>query len=293
MRDLFVEQPYYTAQFLNLWMQADDDIIFYDVFSYWEGTQGYSPVVRDFYLQLKNDCPETVFHGVDVGHQYRTIGERYLKYLLNNGYTESSEEYILTCETIEQGKIFYKDDNNEYRETQMVNNFVREYETVDGRSVMGIFGSAHTDLDAMNYGSGTVPCLGNALRELYGEKVCSENLYETVHLSNVEAVSMETITINGKEYTASYFGSVDLTYTLPGYKRRDVWRIEDAYEDFKDVPTTGNVLPYYNYPMSIEDGQVFKVVYTMESGKTFTEYHRCDGNEWNGNLTTEQIELSE
>ena len=291
MRDLFVEDPYYTAQFLNLWMKADDDIIFYDVFCDWEGSQGYSPVVRDFYFRIKTECPETVFHGIDVGHQYDTTGERYLKYLLNNGYTESSEEYILTIENIEQGKKFYKDEDYEYREIQMFNNFVREYETMDGRSIMGIFGSAHTDLDAMNYGTWTVPCLGNALRELYGEKVSSENLYETVYLNNTEAVSVETLTINGKEYTASYFGCMDLTNSLPGYKRRDVWRIEDAYEDFKDVPTTGNVLPYYNYPMSIEDGQVFKVVYTMDSGNTFTEYHRCDGNEWNGNLTTEQMDL--
>ena len=32
-------------------------------------------------MQIKELCPQTVFHGTDVGHQYGTTGERFLRYL--------------------------------------------------------------------------------------------------------------------------------------------------------------------------------------------------------------------
>ena len=38
MRYLFVEQAYYTAQYFNLWMQAEDDTILLEVFKDWEGS---------------------------------------------------------------------------------------------------------------------------------------------------------------------------------------------------------------------------------------------------------------
>ena len=291
MRDLFIEDPYYTAQFMNLWMKASDDTIFDEIYADWEGSQAYSQVVRDFYFRIKRECPETVFHGIDVGHQYDTTGARYLKYLADNGFSETSEEYILASVCIEQGKVFYNDDDYAYRETQMAYNFVREYQTMNGKPIMGIFGTTHTELGGMNYGSGKVPSLGNYLARIYGDVVSNTNLVELVRLQSAEVVSTETITLYGKEYTASYYGSMDLSAVLPEYQSRDVWRIEDAYEDFKDVPTTGNVLPYDNYPMNIEAGQVFKIVYTKKDGTVIVEYHRCDGMEWLGKLSTEQMDL--
>ena len=33
MRDLFVELPYFTAQYLNRWMQADNDRILMEVYT--------------------------------------------------------------------------------------------------------------------------------------------------------------------------------------------------------------------------------------------------------------------
>ncbi len=291
MRDLFIEHAYYTAQFMNLWMRSDDDSIFNELFSDWEGTQDDTPQVKEFYLMMKRECPETVFHGIDVGHQYDTTGARYLKYLLDNGYDENSEEYILANKCIEQGKNYYGNGGGVYREMQMLNNFIREYTEMGEKSVMGIFGSAHTDPDGMDYMTGTVPCMGNALRKICKDKVSSVNLCEIVRSLPAEPIAEETITINGKEYEASYFGSMDLSAALPGYRSRDVWRIEGAYEYFKNVPVTGNVLPYDNYPMHIEPGQIYKLVYTMDDGSTFTEYHRSDGNEWQGKIITEQMDL--
>lgn len=84
MRHLFVELPYYTAEFLNIWIKEDSDEILEELFEDWKGTASYATCVKDFYRRIKAECPETVFHGTDVGHQYDTTGKRYLKYLKEN-----------------------------------------------------------------------------------------------------------------------------------------------------------------------------------------------------------------
>ena len=65
MRDLFVEFPYTDAQFLNLWMQADDDELLDLQFKDWEGTAGGTEVEKNFLKQIKEQYPETVFHGTE------------------------------------------------------------------------------------------------------------------------------------------------------------------------------------------------------------------------------------
>lgn len=85
MRDLFVEFPYTDAQFLNLWMQADDDELLDLQFKDWEGTAGGTEVEKNFLKQIKEQYPETVFHGTDVGHTWERTGPRYLAYLEANG----------------------------------------------------------------------------------------------------------------------------------------------------------------------------------------------------------------
>ena len=67
MRYLFVEEAYYTAQYFNLWMQAEDDTILLEVFKDWEGSLSYNELVLDFYRSIKADCPETIFVGTDMG----------------------------------------------------------------------------------------------------------------------------------------------------------------------------------------------------------------------------------
>src|SRR5699024_10125990 len=77
MRHLFVELPCYTAQWLNLWMDAEDDGILEQLHQDWEGTLSSGAETLDFYRTVKEQCPETVFHGTDVGHQYDSTGARY------------------------------------------------------------------------------------------------------------------------------------------------------------------------------------------------------------------------
>ena len=68
MRDLFVEFPYYMGEYLNLWMDAPDDTILTQIFADISDTAGASQVVWDFFHTIKEQYPETVFHGTDVGH---------------------------------------------------------------------------------------------------------------------------------------------------------------------------------------------------------------------------------
>ena len=288
MRNLFVELPYYSAEFLNLWMQSDSDDILDQLYQDWDGTAMHSQDTIDFYKQIKRECPETIFHGTDVGHQYNTTGERYLAYLRENGQDDSSEHYQLAQENIQQGQYYYQHSDGAYRENKMVEKFIREFDSLNGEDVMGIYGTAHIRIDAMDYATNTVPCMANQLNEQYG------NALHTKDLTLVDgAYRVDTLQIKGKEYTASYFGKMDLSAIFPDYQYREFWRLENAYNDFKDCPTTGNVLPYNNYPMEIEKGQVFVIEYTKADGSVIREYHRADGNTWQGSLVTEEFSIEE
>lgn len=286
MRDLFVELSYFTAEFLNIWMQSENDDILDAIFEDWRGTQSYSPEVKQFYMDIKENYPETVFHGTDVGHQYRTTGERFLEYLREHG-KEDSEQYTLAQKAIKQGKYYYAHSDDAYRENMMAQNFIREFDKLDGKSVMGIYGAAHTQIDAMNFPTNTVPCMANQLNQHYAGAVSSEDLSSLAYITDPE--STEIMQIGGKEYTALYFGRQDLSVSLPKYRCRDFWRLEDAYDDFKDHAKTGDVLPYNNYPMLVEEHQVFVIDYTNADGSVRRTYFRSDGNEWNGLPTTEEF----
>ncbi len=288
MRHLFLEFPCYTAEFLNLWMQSDDDTLLNEIYDDWEGTASHEPGVKTFLQNIKRECPQTIFHGTDVGHQYATTGARYLEYLKENGAADS-ESYKLAQTVIEQGKVYYEKADDAYRENQMAENFKAQFELLDNESVMGIYGSMHIGLDAMD-ATGTVPSMANQLKKIYGDDISSEDL--SWMAKDIEPLKTETININGKDYEASYFGEQDLT-GFNDFKLRKFWRLENAYDDFKDAPKIGDVLPYDNYPMLIENGQVFVIAYEKTDGSTMTSYYRSDGNEWQGREATEGFAVSD
>lgn len=279
MRHLFIEFPYYTAEFLNLWMQAENDEILDGLYMDWEGTASYSPHVKQFYQTIKEEFPETVFHGTDVGHQYHTTGKRYLDYLKQNGW-EDSEEYNLAQEAIKQGQYFYSYSDDIYRENKLVENFIREFDKLAGESVMGIYGGAHTDFDAMDYMTGTVPSMANQLKQRY-DMIYSQNL-----ALQTDPLRSEQVRINGQDYEARFLAKQDLT-GFQNFIYREFWRLEDAYEDFKNKEKTGDVLPYNNYPMEISEGQVFRIDYALTDGSVMSLYYRSDGDMWNDLPVTE------
>ncbi|MEA4822561.1 MAG: hypothetical protein VB111_00390 [Clostridiaceae bacterium] len=286
MRHLFVELSYYTAEFLNLWMQSDSDVLLDEVYKDWAYTATHDPDVKEFYGKIKRECPETVFHGTDVGHQYDTTGKRFLKYLKENGL-ENTDQYSLTQENIEQGQYYYLNSDDVYRENKMAENFIREFDKLEDENVMGIYGAAHTDPNAMDYMTRSVQCMANQLKTKYGDNLYSEDLSSM----GMEPDATGTITVDGKDWQALYYGKQDMSSFSKEYVCREFWRLENAYEDFQDKPKTGDLLPYNNYPMPIDKGQVFMIDYIKADQSVVRKYYRSDGNLWDAKPITEEFTL--
>lgn len=288
VRHLFVEYPYYTAEFFNLWMAAEDDAILEEVYNDWAGTQAHVDCVKEFYQAIKATCPETVFHGTDVGHQYDTTGARYLAYLEEKG-REDSPQYRLAQDQIAQGRKFYAKGNVEYRETMMTENLIRELESLEGEEIVGFYGAAHTGTSPFGYDDGTVEdTMASRLLERYGEKVHLTDLsYAAIPAMEPERV--DEIQVGDKTYEASCFGKVDIS-AWSKYLCREFWRLEGAYDDLKDAPKTGQVLPYDNYPTRLEEGQVYVIDYTNPDGTVERKFYRSDGDIWQGLPTTVEID---
>lgn len=282
VRHLFVELPYYTAEYLNIWMGEADDAILDEIFFDSVQTQAGGKDSYNFYKSIKDAYPETIFHGTDVGHQYGSTGQRFRGYLMTSGM-EETEMYTLTMEAIKQGKTYYRGKDHEFRENAMVENFVREFDKLDGEDIMGIYGAAHVGINEMAYYGG-VPSMANQLNERYPDLIISEDL--SPYALATESIKVEPIEMNGITYEGSFFGKESFDYK--NYKSRAFWRVENAYEDVIDYPTS-QVLPYDNYPMLIEEGQVFCVAYTMKDDTVNRSYYRSDGLTWEGKPITSQI----
>lgn len=291
-RHLFIEFSYFHAQFLNLWMQSENNDILDALFDDLNGTFAGNDNTRSFFLKIKESCPETIFHGTDIGHTYNTTGARYLKYLEDNNLTDT-EKYTRTMEAINQGKYYYENNKDPvYRENTMTQNFILEFETLNGTSVMGIYGSAHTNPQGMDYYTQSVPCMANQLSSTYGEVVICKNIIDMLpdKEDNNPPIRTDKIEIDGKEFEASYFGKQDLSALFPDYQFREFWRLEKAYEELRSCPVIQNpnydYLPFSDYPMSVEIGQVFLVKYTLTNGTTYQTVYRSDGAMYDGELAT-------
>lgn len=285
LRHLFIEAPYYTAELLNVWMKADNNVILDEINNDWAGTPA-GILVKAFYEKIKNQCPETIFHGTDVGHQFETIGVLYLEYLESNHLTDT-EQYRITLEVIKQGAHFYESLDDAYRENMMAENFKREFDALSNESIMGIYGAAHTGLDAIGFSS-TVPCMANQLEDYYGDRIHSEDL--TGLAKDSYPFRVDTINVKGKAYTASYFGKRYMPAN-EGYAYVEFWRLEDAYDDFKDFPITDDVLTYNDYPMLIEYGSIYVVDYLNSDGPVSRKYYRSDDKIWSSSTETVECKI--
>lgn len=286
LRHLFFEIPYFTAAFLNQWMQAPNDQILLEIHEDLAGTLLYTPQMLDFYRQIKKQCPETVFHGTDVGHQHDTTGARYLEELQGQPNPDP-QEVQLTKQAIEQGRTYESSWDETFRENQMVKNFIREFEALQGQSVMGIYGRLHTGLQDMESSAGKVPAMANQLHRIYNDQVVSEDL--STLAEDLQPLRVDVLSVAGKEYQASYFGQETMDWHEE-YTSRDFWRLEQAYEDCRELPETGDVLPVDNYPMQIQTGQVFVIFYNRPDGTTVRTLYRSDGKIWDNSLLTTGFE---
>ena len=284
-----MEMPYFTAEFLNLWMKENNDDIFMAIFSDLEGTAMNTPANMEFFRRIKKELPNTIFHGTDIGHQYLTTGARFLQFLQQNRM-QSTEKYRLAKEAIEQGRRFYNDpgDNHSLRADMMLENFIREFDNLDGASVMSAFyGSAHVSLGNYPAYLGGGATMASRLRERYGPMVNATNLHLNM-LQNLVGIP-DRIQVGGKEYAAMYFGEQDLRAWSNNFLMREFWRLENAYDDFRNNPLSGEVLPFNNYPMLVETGQVFAIRFTLWDGSTEMGYYRAGGRVWRNMDVTEEF----
>ena len=117
-------------------------------------------------------------------------------------------------------------------------------------------------------------------------------IYQICVKEVLEAMKKEIITINGKEYEASYFGEADMSSWSPEFSKRKYWRLENAYDDFKDRPKLEQVLPYNNYPpINIEIGQIFVIDYYKSNETVERKYYIADGSVWNDMSCTREFIL--
>jgi len=298
MRHLFIEAAYFTAQFLNMWMQADDDTILYEVFNDWRGSAAHSQYNLDFYKTIKIDFPETIFHGTDVGHQSTTTGARFLNYLRLNGM-EDTDTYHRTNENIAQYWSFRRAGwSHAIRSYYKPLNFIREFDMLVDQDVMAIHGGAHVLFG--DFGDYTdVPTMATVLHERYGDALQTFEMWleilemhEEIRVAGLlqEPLRIDTITVAGIDFEASCFGIDDTVFRNAGGRRivgREFWRLENAYEHFKDKPLNNDVLPFNNYPMHIEVGQVFIMDIHFDDGTVERNFFRSSGLYWHDLPTTE------
>lgn len=290
MRHLFIENSYSAAQLLNEWMKADDDSILLQLYEDWEGTLIHNQDVIEFFKTIKKTCPETIFHGTDIGHQYNSNGTYYLKQLEEKGL-KGSEQYTLTEEGNEQGKAYYNSNSNEsLREQYMTKNFIRELDSLpENEKIMGIYGSDHINYYSKYAENNTI--MYEQLQKHYKKENINFIVEDLTKIppsdKYFKSIPTSEININNKTYTGSYFGEQDISFFLKDYKCRKYYRIENSYEDFKDCNKTGEVLPQSNYPVKINKGDVFMIEYYLKDGSSYKTYLRCDGNTFENEITTE------
>lgn len=133
----------------------------------------------------------------------------------------------MSIENINQGKYYYKHNDHEYRENMMVVNFIRAFDKLKDKDIMGRYGGGHIGLHSLDCYN-LVPCIENQLNDRYGN-IYSENLVGIE--KEIDPTRVDTIEIKGKEYTAKYFGKQDVM-GYEDYKKIEFWQLENAYNDF-------------------------------------------------------------
>lgn len=292
MRHLFLEDSYYGAEFLNLWMQSDGDELLEQLRKERIGSPGASSIYKEFYKKIKRECPETIFHGTDVGHQYDTTGERYLNYLEEKGQT-GSEKYKRAREVMKQGQEYYMDtDKDVYREKKMAENFIWEYEKLKGESVMGIYGGAHVELMQADYGTGLMDNMALQLREKYREKLVTEDLCDTPYESDIQP--KEAIEIKGKQYRASYVGDAITVIEGKYYSTVTIYKVKEGQEDFENMPMGEPISATDELKLDVNYGTIYALEFIGDGEYVGTRLFLTDTSaREDGSIMMREIQLDD
>lgn len=193
MRNLFLEVPNYVAGYLNLWMDEEDDQILEILRDQYKFSQGnklkhYGKLFR----LIKTQCPETVFYGTDISSLSNdTLGKPYLRLLdkdknkteiervkavIDQG--EKMNSYIAESKEKDSEKLFIK--AMEYREEVLVENFIYEFDNLEDKRMMGIYGAYHVKKPKEDYIIQT-DIMADKLKDHYGD-IVSTNILSQIEI---------------------------------------------------------------------------------------------------------------
>lgn len=288
MRHLFLEMGEGTAQLLNMWMAAEDDTLVQQVYDNTVGTAAHTHDTLEFYQQVKATCPETVFHGFDVEHQYKSSGDQCLALL-----EPDSDTYNKVSAGMDAAKEFYRLRDEEsgaaseaYREPFMANSVIADYDALGGVSIMVVADAAHVDNEnsATSEDQAGLTIMADLVKEHYGD---AANVVCTVLDINVP-VRMDELTIGGKTYQAEYFGCENVSKWLEGCDTREYWHIMDGYDDFSQYKRASAYLPGNNYVMDTAENEVYAILYHYADGTEMWWYAVAySDDEWG--MMTQQV----
>ena len=158
---------------------------------------------------------------------------------------------------------------------------------------MGIYGLAHVKKGEFTKESYTVNSMANQLTEIYGDRVITIDLSgELLKGLLEEPIYTEDIEIGTKVYTAEFFGKSENTGS-DLIKSYDFWKLTDSYDEFKSLEQTGKVIPQHNYPMKLEENNVYIIIASLKDDTTMTYYTISDGDIEDGLLITKMILINE
>lgn len=195
MRNLFIELANFEAGLLNLWLETgDDEILRLLAIDY--GDVSGANYYKDFLEKIRDECPETVFYGTDISYFSDSLGEAYLGYLEKSD-SVNVEEIQRVKQVMEDGnyrnatyeKYLNTDKANHYirkmadfREEKLVENFIYEFDRLEDKRIMGIYGAYHVS-NPQNQDFGDDPIMASRLTEHYGDIIFKEILADNSHFN--------------------------------------------------------------------------------------------------------------
>ena len=288
MRHLLMEFPFFSAAFLNVWMQADDDSILDAFFADIRGTAVDVPYMRDFFVAIKANYPETIFHGTDVGHQ-QGQAVRFLAHLRSEGL-EGTEIYEQTLLNMAQGRAHQAEQGtHSSRVVAKFDNIVEVLNSLPDENVMGaFFGMAHMLLGYYPEHLDPVGHLTVAQRlvDQFGEQIQIRDI-------TPYRVRPATITVEGTIFNAQYFGTSGPHDFAIGRVYRSFFRFDDAYEHFSEHERSGDVLPHDNFLMPVGEDEVFLTLFRFMDGTELPLFYRTSQELFYGLPTTVGFAVNE
>lgn len=256
-RDLILELGEAHALWLKRWMRADNDNLLDELFTSVRGTLEDSQPTREFFLEIKRHCPQTRFWGVDVNHQYATIGEWAVTRPLNL----PPEEIESLKKNNEQGQVYTRlkiegdaPQATEYREEQLTNNLLALPALKEKTPILGIFGSDHL----FNTGRTSGGCMARRLEGKVADGLKLIDARRETAKAEPQSFALFGRTVQGLVFPPSEFHIPGISEVL-GTDRRFI-RLE-IEGDLPDLTPSGDHLTAVNFPFAPEPGELYLVEY--------------------------------